>query len=107
MVMRCIAPPLQHLALDIATAMRVVQSSGEAFLKEIKITGGEEEDEEDEEEGERRRRGVGLKKGVSVVERVVRGVKKVCDYGVPLPAATFGAVFPVSGRLDGGFLDIY
>ena len=102
MVMRCIAPPLQHLALDIATAMRVVQSEGDAFLKEIKVTGGEEEEEDDEDMDEaERRRSVVVKKGVSVVERVVRGVKKVCDYGVPLPAATFGAIFPVSGYSAG------
>ncbi|GJP65751.1 hypothetical protein CLOP_g22614, partial [Closterium sp. NIES-67] len=93
LVMRCLSPALQPFSWEVASALCSVSLAGERLaeqLKEESVEGGEEEGGE----GKRRRR-----KEESVVDRVVRAVWSACKEGGSLPAATFGAVFPIFERV--------
>ncbi|CAI7810608.1 unnamed protein product [Closterium sp. NIES-54] len=94
LVMRCLSPALQPFSWDVASALCSVSLAGESLAEQLKEESAEE-GEEEEREGKRRRR----KKEESVVDRVVRAVWAACKEGGSLPAATFGAVFPIFERV--------
>ncbi|CAI5517990.1 unnamed protein product, partial [Closterium sp. Naga37s-1] len=93
LVMRCLSPALQPFSWDVASALCSVSLAGESLAEQLKEESAEE-GEEEEREGKRRR-----KKEESVVDRVVRAVWAACKEGGSLPAATFGAVFPIFERV--------
>ncbi|CAI6008265.1 unnamed protein product, partial [Closterium sp. NIES-65] len=93
LVMRCLSPALQPFSWDVASALCSVSLAGESLAEQLKEESAEE-GEEEETEGKRRR-----KKEESVVDRVVRAVWAACKEGGSLPAATFGAVFPIFERV--------
>ncbi|CAI5465590.1 unnamed protein product [Closterium sp. Yama58-4] len=92
-VMRCLSPALQPFSWDVASALCSVSLAGESLAEQLKEESAEEGEEEGGE-GKRRR-----KKEESVVDRVVRAVWAACKEGGSLPAATFGAVFPIFERV--------
>lgn len=78
---RCIAPPLSNWALDIATALRVVEvEESHCVLDLISTVDGEE---------------LNKVSFPGLFNRVVNGFTVSCKYG-PLPVDTFIFVFPVS-----------
>lgn len=101
----CVAPSVHHLAADIATALCSVSLSKGTVPEELKA--GPETDSDSDSDGEdgggnagngvEGGRGGGEKgdKG-GVIERVVTGISAACKHGGLLPAATYGAIFPVS-----------
>ncbi|CAI5531411.1 unnamed protein product [Closterium sp. Naga37s-1] len=93
LVMRCLSPALQPFSWDVASALCSVSLAGDSLAEQLKEESAEE-GEEEEREGKRRR-----KKEESVVDRVVRAVWAACKEGGSLPAATFGAVFPIFERV--------
>ncbi|CAI5476129.1 unnamed protein product [Closterium sp. Yama58-4] len=93
LVMRCLSPALQPFSWDVASALCSVSLAGESLAEQLKEESAEEGEEEGGD-GKRRR-----KKEESVVDRVVRAVWAACKEGGSLPAATFGAVFPIFERV--------
>lgn len=78
---QCIAPPLSNWALDIATALRLVEvSESHVVLDLISATDVEEAKE---------------KPALGLLNRVVIGLTVSCKYG-PLPVDTYLFVFPVN-----------
>lgn len=77
---QCIAPPLSNWALDIATALRLVEvSESHVVLDLISATDVEEAKE---------------KPALGLLNRVVIGLTVSCKYG-PLPVDTYLFVFPI------------
>lgn len=80
----CVAPSLAPLGTQLASAICQVVSAPEAVQAQLAV-----------DTLRRRNGGKGPEEGgVGVVERVVGGIARACKKG-PLPAASFGFVFPV------------
>eukprot|EP00897_Mesotaenium_endlicherianum_P004938 jgi/Mesen1/4472/ME000228S03455 len=77
----CVAPSLQPLSADLASALCMVVTSAAAVHGDLKPHTTET-------------RGGAGKVRQGVVERVVLGIVASCKQG-PLPAASFGAIFPI------------
>lgn len=106
----CVAPSVHPLAADIATALCSVSLSKGTVPEDLKAgpdqdsdsdAGSEGGEGDGEGGGGRAGNGVGGGRGDGrgakggVIERVVTGVSAACKHGGLLPAATYGAIFPV------------
>ena len=81
----CVAPSLLPLGTQLASAICQVVAAPEMVQAQLAVDNRRRSGGKEAEEG-----------GVGVVERVVGGIARACNKG-PLPAASFGFVFPVRG----------
>lgn len=76
---RCLAPPLSNSALDIATALRMVETDGDHLLLDLIPSVGEE---------------ANGRLSLGILERIVTALSVACRSG-SLPIDTFTFIFPV------------
>lgn len=81
---RCLAPPLCHWAIDIATALRLIAIDEVRVQLDLIPLAGEGEDNE--------------RPSLGLFERIVAGLSVSCKYG-PLPVDSFTFIFPVKFSL--------
>ncbi|GLJ35635.1 hypothetical protein SUGI_0716270 [Cryptomeria japonica] len=77
---RCVAPPVRHLALDIAAALRTLATSKSSVVEELVLPSDTPNAQE--------------KKVPGIFERIVAGLVTACKDG-PLPADSFTFIFPI------------
>ncbi|KAF3790933.1 eIF-2-alpha kinase activator [Nymphaea thermarum] len=77
---RCIAPPIVHLAPEIAAALRLVATDPTSFMHELVPLMADEE--------------IHGKQAVGLLEGIVEGLVEACKFG-PLPVDSFVFIFPI------------
>ncbi|XP_031484285.1 protein ILITYHIA isoform X1 [Nymphaea colorata] len=77
---RCIAPPIVHLAPEIAAALRLVATDPTSFMHELVPLMADEE--------------IHGKQAVGLLEGIVEGLVEACKSG-PLPVDSFVFLFPI------------